>query len=78
MTQETRPCARCGRDIPAERIEALPETEICVPCSLDIGAEYVVVPVAERSSKANSLKHNVSSYTLKKVRRRIVPIARKD
>ena len=26
-------CSRCGQPIPVERLEALPDTEVCVKCS---------------------------------------------
>ena len=40
MAEKTRPCERCGVLIPAERIEALPETRVCVKCSEAIGGEF--------------------------------------
>ena len=37
---KTRPCQRCGAEIPAERIEALPETRLCVQCSAAVGGDF--------------------------------------
>jgi hypothetical protein len=69
-----RYCQRCQVEIPAERIEALPDTMICVQCSAAIGGEFIVRAVAESTGKAGSLKKNYGSYSLRKVRRRIDPI----
>jgi hypothetical protein len=33
-------CTRCDEKIPAERLEAIPETELCVKCSRDVGGDY--------------------------------------
>lgn len=30
-------CARCDKEIPAERLEALPDTKYCVPCVMKEG-----------------------------------------
>jgi DNA-directed RNA polymerase subunit RPC12/RpoP len=75
MTSGPRPCARCGKDIPAERVEALPETEVCVTCSNEMGGEFITYAVAEKTSKADSLKKNYGSYGVKRVRK---PIKRKE
>jgi hypothetical protein len=69
-----RYCQRCTAEIPAERIEALPETVICVRCSSAIGGEFILKAVAESTGKAGSLKKNYGSYSLNKVRRRIEPL----
>ena len=66
-------CARCGGEIPAERMEALPETMVCVRCSQEMGGEFVVYATAERISKEGSLKKNYGGYTTKKVRKPIRP-----
>ena len=67
-------CQRCGNEIPAERLEILPDTVICVACSKDIGGEYTVKVVEENVAKAGSLKKNYGSYGISKVRK---PIERK-
>jgi RNA polymerase-binding transcription factor DksA len=33
-------CDRCGAEIPAERLDALPYALYCMPCSDDIGNQY--------------------------------------
>ncbi|MCI0704429.1 MAG: TraR/DksA C4-type zinc finger protein [Planctomycetia bacterium] len=70
-----QPCARCGAEIPAERLEALPETMVCVKCSQEIGGEFQVIVTPERTSKEGSLKKNYGGYTTRKIRK---PIKRKD
>lgn len=69
-----RSCARCGKPIPAERIEAVPETMVCVKCSQDMGGEFDVYATAERTSKEGSLKKNYGGYSMKKVRKPIKPL----
>lgn len=73
MTTDPRPCARCRQDIPPERIEALPETEVCVACSREMGGEFITYAIAEKTSKADSLKKNYGSYAVKRVRKPIKP-----
>jgi hypothetical protein len=73
MVVVPRPCARCGAMIPAERIEAIPETEICVTCSDEVGGEFKLIAVAEKTSKQGSLKLNYGGYTVKKVRKELKP-----
>ncbi len=75
MTIVPQPCARCGELIPAERIEAIPETMVCVACSREIGGEFRVYVTPERTSKEGSMKKNYGGYTTQKVRK---PIRRKD
>jgi len=40
IEKERRLCERCNAEIPAERIEALPDTVICMKCSKAIGGEF--------------------------------------
>ena len=73
MVVVPRPCARCGAVIPAERLEAIPETEICVTCSAEVGGEFKLVAVTERTSKPGSLKLNYGGITIKKMRKPLRP-----
>jgi hypothetical protein len=73
MENLQRPCARCGEEIPAERIEAIPDTRVCVKCSGEMGGEFQIVSIAERTSKEGSLKKNYGSYSTKKIRKPIKP-----
>jgi hypothetical protein len=36
-----RVCEICGKDIPPERLEALPETRRCVECAKTVGSDVV-------------------------------------
>jgi len=73
MVVISRPCVRCGEMIPVERLEAMPETEICIKCSSEIGGEFRLVAERERTSKAGSLKLNHGGITVKKVRKEVKP-----
>jgi hypothetical protein len=73
MTQATRSCEMCGVEIPAERIEALPDTRICVACSRKIGGEYELTAVPENIGKAGSLKKNYGGIRIRKKRRPLLP-----
>lgn len=66
-------CARCGNEIPAERLEALPETRVCVACSREMGGEFTVIVTPEKTSKEGSLKKNYGGYSTRKVRKPIRP-----
>lgn len=65
-------CARCGGVIPAARIEALPDTKVCVGCAAAMGgSEFDVIVTAERTSKATSYKHQYGGVGIVKVRKPI-------
>lgn len=73
MVVVPRPCAHCGAMIPAERLEAMPETEVCVICSSEIGGEFKLIAVRERTSKPGSLKLNYGGVSVKRVRKPLRP-----
>jgi reverse gyrase len=75
MAVRTRPCARCGGEIAAERIEVLPETRLCLKCSEEVGGEFEVTITPENLAKAGSMKKNYGSFAVKKSRK---PVRRKD
>ena len=68
---KTRPCQRCGAEIPAERVEVLPETRLCAACSTKVGGEFDVAIVPENLAKQGSLKKNYGSFEVTKTRREI-------
>lgn len=74
-SQTPRPCERCGTMIPAERVEALPDTRLCVACSRAVGGEFQISFVAENLAKAGSLKKNYGAISMKKTRK---PVRRGD
>ena len=69
MTATSRPCATCGKMIPAERVELLPDTRLCVECSAQVGGEFDVKLTPQNLSKAGSMKKNYSSFEIEKTRR---------
>lgn len=74
MAANERPCLRCRATIPAERIEALPETRLCVKCSEAVGGDFETYLVRESLGKSGSLKKNYGGVSLRKVRRQIKPL----
>jgi hypothetical protein len=68
---EARLCERCGKLIPPKRLEVLPDTRLCVPCSEEIGGDYILISQAENLAKAGSLKKNYGDYKLTRQRRHI-------
>jgi len=40
-------CVRCGKRIPKGRLKAIPETELCVKCSEEVGGDYEVTVIEE-------------------------------
>jgi len=73
MAVRSRPCERCGVEIPLERIETMPETRVCIKCSEEIGGEFVRKVRAINTAKPGSIKRNYSDYEVKLVRKRIMP-----
>lgn len=75
MSQKRRWCARCKVEISAERIEALPDTRLCIECSKQVGGEFDVSFSTESLGKAGSMKKNYGGIEkLVKKRKRIEPI----
>ena len=68
---ETRLCDRCGGMIPSRRLDVLPDTRLCVPCSEEIGGDYILISQAENLAKSGSLKKNYGDYKLARRRRHI-------
>lgn len=73
MTAKRRFCARCKAEIPAERVEALPEARLCIQCSEAVGGEFELKFTQENLSKPGSLKKNYGGINLQKTRRPIEP-----
>jgi hypothetical protein len=71
---KSRPCQRCQAEIPAQRLEALPETRLCVRCSQDVGSDFEVSVSQENVGKTGSLKKNYGGVNVQKRRRRIDPL----
>jgi hypothetical protein len=73
MAIQPQTCARCGAPIPAERLEVVPETRVCVTCSQEMGGEFILVLSHEKTSKAGSLKKNFGGVNVRRIRKRIRP-----
>jgi hypothetical protein len=74
LSGKKRFCQRCRVEIPAERIEALPETRVCIGCSAAIGGEFVLRVSRENLGKAGSLKKNYGGVTVRMKRKKIDPV----
>jgi hypothetical protein len=70
MSVRARHCERCKREIPAERLEVLPQTRMCVECVRAVGGEFDLAIVPENLAKAGSLKKNYGSFEVFRVRKR--------
>lgn len=68
-----RLCHRCRSKIPEERLEALPDTWLCIACSQQVGGDYEVSFSEENIGKAGSLKKNYGGLSIRRRRRKIEP-----
>lgn len=68
-----RICKRCGEEIPAERLDALPDTWLCVQCSQAVGGEFEVSFRQVQTNKKGSLKKNYGSIEIIKRPKEIPP-----
>ena len=71
MSEQTRPCEICGQPIDAERLEAVPETRLCIEHARKIekhGNEFKRKVGFERTSKDGSLKKNYGGVHTSKSR----------
>lgn len=66
---KTRLCERCKAEIPAERVEAIPQTRLCAKCSQTTGGDTTLTATDENLAKKESLKKNYGSVTTKVVRK---------
>ena len=75
MADTKRFCARCKAEIPAERIEIMPETRVCVACAQAMGgSEFKLSTKRVRVSKVGSLKVLTADCELEKQRKPITPL----
>jgi hypothetical protein len=73
MVIARRFCQRCDAVIPAARLEALPDTMLCIQCSEEVGGDFELIAIPENIGKSGSLKKNYGSWMVKKRRRKIEP-----
>lgn len=67
-------CKRCEKEIPAERLEVLPDTEVCTECSKAIGGEVKLLVSMDSTGKAGSLKKNYGGISVTAVKKPIIPL----
>ena len=70
MEIEPRNCCVCGVKIPTERIEAIPDTLVCVACSRRMGGEYQLEISVSGTGKAGSLKKTGQEVSVRRVPKR--------
>jgi len=66
-------CELCGKVVPEERLEAIPETKICVGCSQRVGGEFVLEIEQVKTSKEGSMKLNYGGGVNVRLVRRTLP-----
>ena len=67
-------CKRCNQEVPAERLEVMPETEICTKCSKAIGGEVQLYTSMDSTGKAGSMKKNYGGVSVTTVKKAILPL----
>jgi hypothetical protein len=71
MPEKTRPCEICGQPIDPERVEAVPETRLCVEHARMIGqygGEFLVTGTQASLGKGGSLKKNYGDVSVSRRR----------
>jgi hypothetical protein len=71
MSIKTRSCEICGQPIDPERIEAVPDTRLCVEHAKRIGkygGEFLVTGTQASLGKGGSLKMNYGDVSIHKTR----------
>jgi len=71
MNEGIKECRVCSIEIPAGRLRAMPETEVCVGCSERIGGEFGLKVTISGTGKAGSLKITGQEITVKRYRKRL-------
>ncbi len=72
MQKEVKQCRMCGIEIPAERLEVIPDTLVCVRCSQKIGGEFELEVRMGGTGKVGSLKKTGIDVSVKRQRRRLI------
>ena len=62
-------CRRCGAEIPTGRLNAIPDTLVCVACSDKIGGEFELRVTISGTGKAGSLKITGQEVSVKRQRK---------
>ena len=72
MKPEVTNCRICGSEIPKERLEIIPDTEVCVRCSKKIGGEFELKVTVGGTAKPGSLKITGQEVSIKRQPRRVL------
>jgi hypothetical protein len=72
MGTESKRCRICRTEIPPERLEAIPDTLVCVRCSQKIGGEFELEVRVGGTGKPGSLKITGQEVSVKRQRRPLV------
>lgn len=62
-------CTICGREIPEQRLQAIPDTLVCVECSKKIGGEFELKVTLGSVGKTGSLKKTGQELDIKRQRK---------
>lgn len=73
MTTDSKYCRRCGAEIPRERLDAIPDTLVCVKCSEEIGGEFELKVTISSTGKAGSLKRTGQDVDVQRKRKPLRP-----
>ena len=72
MNPDITNCRICGAEIPKERLEVIPDTEVCVRCSKKIGGEFELKVTVGGTAKPGSLKITGQEVSIKRQPRRVL------
>ncbi len=72
MNPEAKTCRICGAEIPKERLEVIPDTEVCVKCSKKIGGEFELKVTVGGTAKPGSLKITGQEVTIQRQPKRVL------
>ena len=73
MNPDVKKCRICGCEIPKERLEVIPDTEVCVRCSKKIGGEFELKVTVGGVAKPGSLKITGQEVSIQRQRRATWP-----
>jgi hypothetical protein len=62
-------CRVCGEAIPEARLQAIPDTLVCVRCSEKMGGEFELEVKVSSTGKAGSLKKRGQDASVERKRR---------
>ena len=71
MESPIKLCRICRAEIPAERLQVIPDTLVCVKCSKKIDGEFELEVRVGGTHKAGSLKITGQEVSVKRQRRRL-------